>query len=340
MTVEIGGVAGDALAAASNSRGNQTTVRRVMAGSATLWRMDLTATDKGRSGGADVATDTVHRGWAGEHVFLDLGAVVMGVVGKVARMAGRASAAIATIDRGVAMIVYADDASAVFRGVTVGAVILMHAGDCASSVAADAERGGENRSCVAVGVAGEICGVATGASPSCDGGDVVLVGRISQGRGGSVTETAVVLVDHHRVIGRVAGPDTGGGVGDQVSGRLTINDDGGMVHGAMLTCLIMTGQATGGVDACCDDLLYGYAGGGSCRSGFIVTLGAGVFMEVKDAGPGVATSQLGVADIARLTLGQIDAGPQADRMFNTAAGAMVMAVKIAGMAADAFACGA
>lgn len=67
---------------------------------------------------------------------------------------------------------------------------------------------------MAVGVAGEVGGVASDASPSLDGGDVIPVGRISQGRGGGMTEAAVGCVDRHRVIGRVTGPNAGRGVGD------------------------------------------------------------------------------------------------------------------------------
>jgi len=143
----------------------------------------------------------------------------------------------------------------------------------------------------------------------------------------------------HRVIGRVASPDTGGGVGDKAQRCLAVNDDARMVHGAMLACPVMAGETARGVDAGGNDLLDGDAGGGGRRSGGIVTLGAGVFMEVEDTGPGVAATQLGVADIAGLTLGEIDAGPQADRMFDAAAGAMVMAIKTAGVAADALAGG-
>lgn len=60
-------------------------------------------------------------------------------------------------------------------------------------------------------------------------------------------------------------------------------------------------------------------------------------MEVEDAGPGIFSAQLEVAEIARLTLGLIEAGPLADRMLDSTAGAMVMAVKAAGVAVDAFA---
>jgi len=179
MAIEIGGVAGDTLAATSNSRGNQTTVRRVVAGGAALWRMDLTASGEWRGGGAGMAAGTVNRGWAGEHVFLDLGAVVMGVAGKVVSMASSAGAASAAVDRGVAMAIDPGDPEAVCRGVTVGAVVFVYRADGITRVAADAERGGEDRCGVAVGVVGEIERVATGASAFFDCSDVILVGRVS-----------------------------------------------------------------------------------------------------------------------------------------------------------------
>lgn len=49
MTIEIGRVAGDALRSPGNEncRGNQAAVCRVVAGYATLWRMDLTGPSEG-----------------------------------------------------------------------------------------------------------------------------------------------------------------------------------------------------------------------------------------------------------------------------------------------------
>lgn len=165
-----------------------------------------------------MADDTVIRGvrrWAGEDVFLDLGAVVMAVAVKVVQMAGSAGAAKAAVDSGVAMAVGAIDAGAVLGGMTESACVVMHCADRIASVAGDAKRGGENRGRVAVGVAGEIFGVAGGASAFCNHGDVIFVDRIRQLRGVGVTEAAVVLMHRHRVVGRVAGPDAGRGVGDE-----------------------------------------------------------------------------------------------------------------------------
>jgi len=213
MTIEIGAMTGDALTAASNSRGYQATVSRVVAGAAAFGRMGLTGTDEGR-GGCRVAAGTVGRGRGRGHVLLDLGAVVMGVGAKVGRMAGSAGAASAAVDRGIAMAVDTGDTGAVFRGMAVRAVVFVDNGDGIASVAADAERGRENRGRMAVGVAAEIGGVATGASASRDGTDVIPVDRISQGRGSGVAEAAVVLVHRHRIVGWVTGPDTGRGVSD------------------------------------------------------------------------------------------------------------------------------
>ena len=65
MTSEIGGVAGNTLAAANNRRGNQGAVAcRVVACGATLGSMSLTDADEWR-GGSAMATDTVAGGWNG-----------------------------------------------------------------------------------------------------------------------------------------------------------------------------------------------------------------------------------------------------------------------------------
>lgn len=55
-------------------------------------------------------------------IYLDLGAVVMGVVVEVGQVAGGAGAAVAAVDRGIAMAVDPDDSSTVFRGMTEGAI--------------------------------------------------------------------------------------------------------------------------------------------------------------------------------------------------------------------------
>lgn len=106
--------------------------------------------------------------------------------------------------------------------------------------------------------------------------------------------------------------------------------DGRVIDQAMLTCLVMAGEAVGGV-AGGDYLLDGYAGTCFGLAGFVVTAGAGVLMRSEDAGPVV--SELGVADIAILTKGLVDAVSLADRMD------MAVAGKGAGVAGAAFAGG-
>ena len=112
------------------------------------------------------------------------------------------------------MTVGAVDTRAVFCGMTECAAVFVYCSDGITGVAADAERGRQNRSRMAVGVAAEVGGVASGACPMLDGGDMFLVGRIGQSRGGAVAEAAVVQVDCHWIIGRVAGAYAGRGIGD------------------------------------------------------------------------------------------------------------------------------
>ena len=206
------------------------------------------------------------------------------------------------------------------------AAILMDGGDGIAGVAADAECGRQNRGRMAVGMAGEIGGVASGATPSLDGSDMFFVDRIGQSRGGGVTEAAVVQVDCHRIIGRVTGADAGRGVGDMAQ---CSQAGAGMIHQSMLAGPVMAGEAAGGVDTGCNDLLDGNAGGGSRHAGGIVTHGAGVFMRPKNAGPG--QGKLGVTGVARLPLGLIEADSLADGMD------MAVAAKGAGVATIAFA---
>lgn len=134
----------------------------------------------------------------------------------------------------------------------------------------------------------EIFGVASGTGAPLDKLDVPPVDRIGQLRGVGVTEGAVVQVHSHRVVGRMTGPDAGRVVGDQVAGWLAIHDDAGMIDEAMFPGPVMTGETAGGVDAVGNDLLDGDAGGGGGVSGLIMAQGAGVLVQVEDAGPGVA----------------------------------------------------
>lgn len=333
MAIEIGGVAVDALGASGNGncRGDQAAVGCVMTGAATIGSMDLTGINEGRGGGV-VAANAVGGERAQGDVLFDLGAVVMGVVAEVTRMAGGAGATLAEVDCGVAMATRANDPGAVFRGMTEHAVVVVDGADHIARMAADTERSGENRGRVAVGMFSEIGRVAGGARAFGDHGNMIFVVWISQGWEG-VTEAAGVQVYSHRVIGRVAGPDAGRGVGDQVQGGLAVDKDGGMIRIAMLACPVMAGEAAGRIGAGGDDLLNGNAGGGSRVSGFIVTQGAGVLMEVKDTGPGICRAQLGVAHIAPLALGKIDTDSLFDRMD------MAVAVKGAGVAVVAIAAG-
>lgn len=213
MAVKIVGMAGDALATAGNSRRNQAAVCGVMAGAAPFGGMDLARGDKGRGGGS-VTADTVRGDGGGGHVFLDLGAVIMGMGIKVRGMAGGARAAIAAVDCGIAMAVDAEDPGAVFGGMAEGTAVLVDSSNSVAGMAGNAKGCVGDRRGMAVGVCGEVGGMTTGAASSLDGRDMLAVHRISQGWGAGVTEVAIVQVNGHWVVGWVAGTDAGRGVGD------------------------------------------------------------------------------------------------------------------------------
>lgn len=178
MASKVAVVTGDALAAARNSRGNQATVGRIVAGGAGACGMHLTNTCEGR-GCCRVTTGAVDSQWGGGYVFLDLGAVVVDVGIKVSRMAVCAGATIATVDRGITMTVDASDPGTIFRGMTENAAVVVNSADGIAGVAAGAERGWQNRGRMAVGVAAEVGGMASGACASGYRCDVISVGWVS-----------------------------------------------------------------------------------------------------------------------------------------------------------------
>lgn len=111
MAGEEGRVAGDAFAAASDSRAFELAVGgRIVAGGASIVGMNLTAADE-RCGGGGVAAHTVRHGGGGGggRVHLDLVGVIVVVGIEVSGMAGGAGAAIAKVRRGIAVAVNAGD---------------------------------------------------------------------------------------------------------------------------------------------------------------------------------------------------------------------------------------
>lgn len=115
MTIEVSGVTGGALAAASDGRGDQGAVASgVVACGAPFWGMNLVEAYKWR-GCRTVATDAVAGGRDGHGICFDLVAVVMGVGVEVGGMAFGAGAASAGVDRGVAMAVNSGDSGSVRR---------------------------------------------------------------------------------------------------------------------------------------------------------------------------------------------------------------------------------
>ena len=114
MAGEVGGMAGDALAAASDSRGLEGAVAGdVMAGSATLGRMGLANAYEGRGGGG-MAARAVCCGRGSSQVFLDLVSMAVDVAVEIGGMTLDAGATIAAIDRGIAMAIDPNPATAVF----------------------------------------------------------------------------------------------------------------------------------------------------------------------------------------------------------------------------------
>jgi len=156
MGREQSGMAGDALTAAINSRGDEITVSGIVAGGAALFAMDLGVSDEWRSGGG-VATDTVDRGRGGGGVFLHLTAVVMVVAVEITGMAIDAGAAIAVIVCGIAVAVHANDPLAVDAGMTEETGSMVHRGNRIGGVAlVDAERGDGDGGGVVMAMAGVV----------------------------------------------------------------------------------------------------------------------------------------------------------------------------------------
>ena len=212
-----------------------------------------------------MAADTVARGRGRGCILFDLSAVVVGVAGKVGRVAGSAGAAIAGVHSGIAVAVGSSNPRPVFGGMAVCAGIFVHRTDDISGMAVDAERRVGHRGGMVVGVVAKISSVAASAGTPCDGGDVIFVYRIRQRRGCCVAVSTGVFMHSHRIVSRMAGRDAGWGVGDMAQAA------SGVIHQAMLSRVVrMTDQAAGRIEAGADDVLNRRAGTGRCLAGGVM----------------------------------------------------------------------
>ena len=193
----------------------------VVAGVATISGMGLACADEGRGGGG-MAALAVGGHWGGGQVCLNGGRVVMGVAGEIGGVALGAGAAIAAIDRGVAVDPGAP--AAVGRVVARGACGMDGADDIAG-MAVDAKRGSHHRGGMVVGVAVKIGGMALRAGRANASDPATDIGRmgpatwrvigVNQGRRRGMAIGAPRLMDEHRIGRRVA---------DCHAGRIILND--------------------------------------------------------------------------------------------------------------------
>ena len=104
---------------------------------------------------------------------------------------------------------------------TARAGVFMDCDDDVTGVTSNAEGGGGHTGGVTVGVAVEIGGVAGGAGPSRNCGNMSSATPYCQVWSGGVAHSAVVLVHNHWVIGGMTAcsSNTGRGVSDTTQGR-------------------------------------------------------------------------------------------------------------------------
>lgn len=203
----------------------------------------------------------------------------------------------------------------------------MYSADGIPAMAVDAEWCAGHRGAVVMGVSRKIGGVASGACPSANGGDIVFAAKLGKVWGSGVTGGAGVFVYRHGIVCLMAGSHARRGVSDVTE---SASADGGVIHQAVLSGLRrMTDHAAGLTHAGADDVLDCRAGACLCLSGSDMAFIAGVLVQSEDASPGIG--KLGVTVIAVIALGLIDTGPQGNAM------AMAMAVEITAMAASALA---
>lgn len=293
-----------------------------MAGGATHGGMHLATGDKGRSGGG-VTDGTGGRGRGNGHIGHDLGRVAVSVTGEVGGMALGTSAACATVDSGVAIAVGTGNAGAAGAVMTGGAGAFVHGGDNIAVVAGAAKRDAGDCGSVAMGMAAEIGGMATGAAATLDDGDIITIGWICQDRSGGMAEGTGVEMDRHGVIGLMAEGDTARGIGDMPQPA------GGVIDQTVLVGVVgMAVQAAGGTPGGDDRLdsdsraIAGLAVG-------VVAEGTVTLVQSEDTGPRVG--ELAVTIITVVALGLVGACPHGNTVV------VAMTIEVSGVAAGTLA---
>ena len=150
-----------------------------MAGGATQERMNLTAANERRAGGA-VTAHAVGRDRGRGGIDGHRGRMVVAVTVEVAAMTLAAGAAFAAVDRGVAMAVDPHPAVAVGR-VMAGGARGMDTGNDIAGMTVHAQGGSRHRGAMVVAVAAKVSGMTLGAGGAAeDGGNLRPVERVLQ----------------------------------------------------------------------------------------------------------------------------------------------------------------
>ena len=113
----------------------------IMTGSATVCSMGLTDTGEGRGGGC-MTTGTVDCYRDKGRISHDLGGVIKVMAVEVSTVAGDTVSTLTAVDRGIAVVIGANDASASGVGVAGEAIVLMYRDDGIATMAIHAERVG------------------------------------------------------------------------------------------------------------------------------------------------------------------------------------------------------
>lgn len=203
MADEIGGVAGDTLAASCNSRCNKRAIAICVVARATAFKsMSLTDTNKGRGGGG-VAAHTIGRRRSGSHVLFNLIGVAVNVSVKVCHMTLGAGSTIAAIDRSVSTSIDSDATTAIDRIMTRSARGVNRT-DYVTGVTIDTKCRHCHRTRMAVAVAVEISGMAASAGGSTnDGRGLRPIGRIFKCWWRCVAVGTPIIMNGHLAISRV-----------------------------------------------------------------------------------------------------------------------------------------
>lgn len=282
-----------------------------------------------------MTANAVGRCRSGGHVLYDLGGMTMGMAVEIGFMALGAGAAIATIDRGIAMAVNANPPAAIYRIVTGGTGEVNRTDDIAG-MAVGAECCRSHRGGMAVAVVGEIRGMATGTGGTPNNGSCPgPIDRVFERWRRGVAVSTTVVVNRHLAIRRMT---------ERHAGRRILEDSKpcrGVIDrevGCRSRLIQMTVEAVDDPRIIGDDILHR----GAHRSlridiaSGVMTGGADAEMAGEDIRPILHRVAVGAG--LRINLAQICRRGHGDRMINCPAGrAMVMAGEIAEVAVDALA---